>query len=62
MVTSRTKKMWHWVYMITDIYQNENHNPAYIYLLKVNNRNTKRKCEICSKLAVKTPEWRQYYC
>ena len=30
--------------------------PAGIYLLKVNNRNTGTKCEICSKLTTKTPE------
>ena len=30
--------------------------PAGIYLLKVNNRNTRARCEICSKLTVKTPE------
>ena len=34
--------------------------PANIYLL-VNNRNT--RCEICSKLTIKTPERRQcFYC
>ena len=32
--------------------------PASIYLLKVNNRNTRRNCEICSKLTIKTPERR----
>ena len=32
---------------------------ANIYLLKVNNRNTKKRCEICSKLTIKTPERRQ---
>ena len=32
--------------------------PSDIYLLKVNNRNTKTKCEICSKLTIKTPERR----
>ena len=26
------------------------HNPIGIYLLKVNNRNTRARCEICSKL------------
>ena len=31
-------------------------SPANISLLKVNNRNTKTRCEICSKLAIKTPE------
>ena len=31
--------------------------PAGIYLLKVNSRNTRKRCEICSKLTIKTPEW-----
>ena len=30
--------------------------PAGIYLLKVNKRNTRTRCEICSKLTIKTPE------
>ena len=37
--------------------------PAGIYLFKVNNGNTRRMCEICSKLTIKTPErlwhWRR---
>ena len=36
--------------------------PAGIYLLKVNNRNTRRRCEMCSKLTIKNPEqhhWRR---
>ena len=33
--------------------------PVNIYLLKVSNRNTKTRSEICSKLTVKTPERRQ---
>ena len=33
--------------------------PAGNYLLKVNNRNTRARCEICSKLTIKTPERRQ---
>ena len=35
---------------------------ARIYLLKVNNRNTRTRCEICSKLTIKTTEqcqWRR---
>ena len=32
--------------------------PANIYLLKVNNRNTRKRCEICSKLTIKTPAQR----
>ena len=31
-----------------------------IYLLKVKNRNTRTRCEICSKLTIKTPERRQW--
>ena len=31
-------------------------NPVDIYLLKVNNRNTRARCEICSKLTIKAPE------
>ena len=30
-----------------------------IYLLKVNNRNTGTRCEICSELTIKKPERRQ---
>ena len=35
-----------------------NNIPVGIYIFKVNNRNTRARCEICSKLAVKTPERR----
>ena len=34
--------------------------PDSIYLFNVNNRNTKKSCEICSKLIIKTPELRQW--
>ena len=34
--------------------------PAGIYLLKVNNRNTRTRCEIWSKLTIKIPERRQW--
>ena len=35
--------------------------PAVIYLLKVDNRNTRTKCEICSKSTIKIPvrRWRR---
>ena len=32
-----------------------------IYSFKVNNRNTRKMCEICSKLIIETPE-RRYWC
>ena len=31
-------------------------NPTGNYMLKVNNGNTRTRCEICSKLTIKTPE------
>ena len=34
--------------------------PAGIYLLKVNNRHNRTRCEICSKLIIKIPERRQW--
>lgn len=36
--------------------------PASIFLLKVNNRNTWTRCEICPKLSIKTPEWCNWRC
>ena len=36
------------------------HHPVDIYLLKVNNRNTRTRCEICSKLTKKTLERRHW--
>ena len=35
--------------------------PAGNYMFKVNNRNTRTRCEICSKLTIKTPERRYLY-
>ena len=35
-------------------------NTAGIYLFKVNNRNTRTRCEICSKLTINTPERRHW--
>ena len=34
--------------------------PANIYLFKINNRNTRKRCEICSKLTIKSPERRHW--
>ena len=36
------------------------HNPVNIYLFKFNNRNTRTRWEICSKLTIKIPERRQW--
>ena len=37
-----------------------NHIPANIYRYKINNRNTRKKFEVCSKLTIKTLEWRSW--
>ena len=37
--------------------------PVGIYLIKVNNRNIRKRCEICSKLIIKAPgrrHWRRF--
>ena len=43
-----------WVYSIFGYF------PAGIYLLKVNDRNSRTRCEICSKLTIKIPERRHW--
>ena len=35
-------------------------SPVGNYMLKCNNRNTRTRCEICSKLTIKTPERRHW--
>ena len=42
------------------IRRNYTHNLAGIYLLKVNNRKTKTRYKMCSKLTIKTPERRRH--
>ena len=39
---------------------NLEHNPAGNYMFNVNNRNTRTRSEICSKLTIKIPEQRQW--
>ena len=34
---------------------------AEIYLFKFNNKNTRKRCEICSKLTIKAPERRHWH-
>ena len=36
--------------------------PTHIYLFKVNNGNSRKVSEICSKLTIKTPEGSQRLC
>ena len=45
--------------LISESLQAIKKNPVGIYMFKVNNRNTRIKCEIRSKLTIKTTERRQ---
>ena len=44
------------VFLLSVQIQSFYHNPAGIYMFKVNNGNTRKRCEIRSKLVAKTPE------
>ena len=37
------------------------HFPDGIYLLKVNDRNIRTRCEVCSRLTIKAPEQRRWH-
>ena len=43
------------------LYNIQEYYPVDIYMFKVNNRNTRTRCEIYSKLTIKTPQprWRR---
>ena len=36
--------------------------PAGNYMFKANNRNTRTRCEVCSKFTIKTPEKHNWHC
>ena len=41
---------------------NSKNQGAGNYIFKVNKRNTRTRCEICSNLTIKTPERHQWHC
>ena len=46
-------------FFAVNVLANQNYQifqPSGTYLLKVNSRNTRTRCGICSKLTIKTPE------
>ena len=47
------------IYVKTHLVKKNHITLVGIYLFKVNNRNTRKRCEIRSKLTIKTPERRQ---
>ena len=42
------------------LHSNFNSQPVHNYMFKVNKRNTRKRCEICSKLTIKAPEQRHW--
>ena len=44
----------------TSVHDRKVNYPADIYMIKVNNRNTRTRWDICSKLTTKTPNRRQW--
>ena len=58
-IDTRIKTLLFYSKQIFPSFKDESKNPASIYLFQVNNRKTIQRCEICSKITVKTPERRQ---
>ena len=57
-----TPKLFFWISHCVDLFNNStkyDKYPAGNYMFKVNNKNTRIGCEICSKLTLNTPERRQ---
>ena len=54
--------VWHIYRKIRELYipNCKQHYPANIYIFKVNNRKTSKRCLICSKLTIKTRDRRQW--
>ena len=50
-----------WLLLIFVYFIRNQRISAGIYMLKVNNGDTRTRCEICSKLTIKTPEQRQHF-
>ena len=44
------------VYVVEIEYIYSGKSPASNYMFKVNNKDTRTRCEICSKLTIKTPK------
>ena len=49
------------VALLSDNKGSQDSDPAGNYIFKVNNKNTRTRCVICSKLTIKTPE-RHHWC
>ena len=65
------KSLQHWCFHIAKSWIEEHlqrtasvdipsHAQHAIYMFRVNNRNTRTRCEMCLKLTKKPPEWRQW--
>ena len=64
----KSKQTYSWWTVTTPGHQSPHYGifvfkfPKNIYLFKVNNRNTRKRCKICSKLMLKTPKRRHWHC
>ena len=52
------RKQFCWRFFISGVWNVK--NPAGNYILKLNNKSTRTRCEICSKLTIKTLERRRW--
>ena len=55
-----TQVVWNGLFPYILVWLKQIHCPTNIYLFKFNNINTRRRCKICSKLTIKTLEWRHW--
>ena len=51
-----------WIILNSFPWEKLHYNPDGICLLKVNNRSTRIRCDICSKLTTQTPKEHQWHC
>ena len=49
-------------YLWSELLRQEHSDPVGSYMVNVNIRSTRARCEICSKLTIKTPEQRHWRC
>ena len=53
--------IWNWLRLSNSSFIVESRlHPSNVYLFKVNNRNTRKRFEKCSKLTIKTPKQHQW--
>ena len=64
-IFEKTPRPFYWILLtlLFNQYFNQHCMQSYSannYMFKINNRNTRKNCEICSELTIKIPEWHQW--